>query len=226
MEVKLVVLNGKLAGTEIPIARDSFLIGRGEECHLRPQSGMVSRKHCMIRVADGAATIEDCGSTNGTFLNDQRIARRCELHNGDRVRVGMLGFEVQMAVSVGGKKKPKVHSIHEAAARTADSSPSLTEDMDISGWLEEDGGVSDSTPTRQEPVSLGDTMAGKSLTDTSSLPTQTPIEEKEATDENENERPPQKKGTGKLKFKPKPTTDSSGAAAADALRQFFHRKKT
>ena len=222
MEVKLVVQGGKQAGTEIPIAGDKFLIGRGQSCHLRPQSSMVSRKHCLIQLGEGSATIEDCGSTNGTFLNDERITEQCELHNGDRLRVGMLAFEVQLAVSVGGKKKPEVHSVQEAVARTAGSSPSLTEDLDISGWLEEDGG-SDSTPTRREPVPSDDTMTGKSLTDTSTLAASLPKQEEKAKEEKTH---PPKKASGKLKRPAKPMAENSGAAAADVLRQFFHRKKS
>ena len=222
MEVKLVVQSGKRAGTEIPIAGDKFLIGRGQSCHLQPQSSMISRKHCLILLGEGSATIEDCGSTNGTFLNDERITERCELHNGDRLRVGMLSFEVQLAVSVGGKQKPKVHSVQEAVARTAGSSPSLTKDLDISSWLEGDG-VSNSTPTRREPVPSDDTMTGKSLTDTSTLAAAQPKQEEKAKDE---KAPPPKKASGKLKRPAKPMAENSGAAAADVLRQFFHRKKS
>lgn len=221
MEVKLVVQSGKQKGMQIPISGDKFLIGRGENCHLRPQSSMVSRNHCLIQVGEGLATIEDCGSTNGTFLNDKRISKRCELHNGDQLRVGMLVFEIQLAVSVGGKKKPEVRSVQEAAARTAGSSPSLTDDLDISNWLDEDG-VSDSTPTRRESTPSGDTMSGKSLIDTSTLPVSQPKQEEKATEE---KIPPPKKASSKLKRPAKPMAESSGAAAADVLRQFFHRKK-
>ena len=62
--------------------------------------------------------IEDCGSTNGTFVNDQRISERQELKDGDRIRVGLLGLKVQMSVGIASEKKPKVHTIQEAAART------------------------------------------------------------------------------------------------------------
>lgn len=226
MEVKLVVTNGKQAGTEISIKGNSLLIGRGEECNLRPQSSLVSRKHCCIELAEGSVAIEDFGSTNGTFLNDQRIEGRRELHNGDQVRVGMLTFEVQLSVSVGGEKKPVVRSVKEAAARTADSSPSLTEDMDISGWLDEEAGKVDA-PTRRVPVDPGDTMAGKSLLDTSTLPV-APQKPEEEQPEKEHELDPQhspKKPVGRMKLTKKPTAENSGAAAEDALRQFFRRKK-
>lgn len=229
MEVKLVVTNGKQAGTEISVKGNSLLIGRGEECNLRPQSSLVSRKHCQLEIAESAVSIEDFGSTNGTFLNDQRIEGRRELHNGDQVRVGMLTFEVQLSISVGGQKKPVVRSVQEAAARTAGSSPSLTEDMDISGWLDEEGGEVNA-PTRRVPVASGDTMAGKSLLDTSTLPVvpKKPEEkEQEHAQEHVHEDPqhPPKKPVGKMKRSNKPTAENSGAAAEDALRQFFRRKK-
>ena len=99
MEVNLIVANGKLMGKKIPVASSKFLIGRGEECNLRPQSSMVSRKHCVILVERDSAAIEDLGSTNGTFVNDERLAERRQLNNGDRIKVGMLELEVQLAVA-------------------------------------------------------------------------------------------------------------------------------
>lgn len=224
MEVKLVVTNGKQAGTKISIKGNSLLIGRGEECNLRPQSSLVSRKHCRIEIAEGAVAIEDFGSTNGTFLNDNRIEGRHDLHNGDQVRVGMLTFEVQLSVSVGGQKKSVVRSVQEAAVRTADSSPSLTEDMDISGWLDEKGGKVDAPTRRAAPVASGDTMAGKSLLDTSTLPV-VPKKPEGKSPEQEHAQDPPKKPIGKMKRSSKPTAENSGAAAEDALRQFFRRKK-
>ena len=58
MEVTLIVANGKQMGKKISVSSSKFLIGRGEECHLRPQSSMVSRKHCLISIEDNSAAIE------------------------------------------------------------------------------------------------------------------------------------------------------------------------
>ncbi len=229
MEVKLVVQNGKQAGTQIPVKGDKLLIGRGQECNIRPQSSLVSRKHCLILLGEQSATVEDCGSTNGTFLNDRRITERCELHDDDRLRVGMLDFQVHLSGVAAAKGKPaksKVYSVHEAAARTAGSSLSLQEDLDISGWLDE-GGEADSSPTRRhEPVS-GDTVGGKSLIDTSTLPAASPKQDEKGEEEKstEDDAHPPKKPYGKLRRSTKPTAADSGAAADDALRKFFHRKK-
>jgi pSer/pThr/pTyr-binding forkhead associated (FHA) protein len=225
MEVKLIVQNGKQAGRAIRIAAAKFVIGRAEDCQLRVQSNLISRKHCMILIEDASATVEDCGSTNGTFLNDQRITERQELHSGDRLRVGMLGLEVQLAVSVEAKRKPKVHSVQEAAARTAASTPAAQEDLDISGWLGENGGPAP-TPPRPEPPSAHETIADKSLVDTATMPAEGPKpDEKQSADKKQQKTHGPSKGVSKFHAPAKPKAETSGAAADDALRQFFHRKK-
>ena len=103
MEVNLIVANGKQMGKKISISSPKFLIGRGEECNLRPQSSLVSRKHCVILIEKDSAAIEDLGSTNGTLVNGEKLAERRELKNGDRIKVGMLELEVQLAV--GGREE-------------------------------------------------------------------------------------------------------------------------
>ena len=136
MEVKLIVASGKNQGKEIALPGPHFLIGRGEGCQLRPASERISRKHCAIIVAEGRVIVRDLGSTNGTFVNKERITGDRELKNGDKLNVGgVLDFEVQITVEVGGKKSPKVHSIQEAAARTVQKAAS--DDLDISQWLED-----------------------------------------------------------------------------------------
>ena len=104
MEVKLVVMKGKQAGKEISVPGPKFLIGRGSECQLRPQSNLVSRKHCAILVEHESVIIEDFGSTNHTFVNDEQVAAPRQIKTGDRIRVGMLELEVRLSVSMGGKK--------------------------------------------------------------------------------------------------------------------------
>ncbi len=226
MEVKLIVSSGKQAGKAILVAGPTFLIGRGEECQLRPQSNLVSRKHCVITIEEGSAAIEDLGSTNHTYVNDEEIHERRELKNGDRLRVGMLGLDVQLTVSVGGQKKPKVHSVQEAAARTIGSAPTSKDDFDVSGWLGDDDAVNLSPP-RKKPLDTGDTMAGKSLLDTAAMPAppapHEPVKKKE--EEEKKKSGASSKIAGKLHGPMKPKTDSSGTAADEALRQFFHRKK-
>lgn len=220
MEVKLVVANGKLAGKVIPVAGPKFRIGRGETCQLRPQSNSVSRKHCVIRVEPGSATIEDYGSTNGTYVNNEKILQRQELKNGDVIRVGLLELQVELVVGVGGKKKPAVRSVQEAAARTVASSASAKDDVfDISGWLAEDTPAK-AVPAKKEPAT-GDTLSGTSLIETTTIPT-SPDAPKKPEEKKSSGSP---KNVGKLQRTTKPIGDNSGQAAAEVLRQFFQRKK-
>ena len=138
MDVKLVVLGGKHPGQEIAVQGPEFLVGRAPECKLRPNSDMVSRRHCMISIAEGRVTIRDLGSRNGTLVNDQKITGEHELRTGDKIKIGPLEFEVHLSTSVSGKKKPKVHNVQEAAARTVEAAKPRDNEPDISDWLNEE----------------------------------------------------------------------------------------
>jgi hypothetical protein len=70
------------------------LIGREQDCHLRPNSDLVSRHHCVFTLDDFALRLRDLGSTNGTFVNGQRIQGQVVLKPGDHVSVGKLSFEI------------------------------------------------------------------------------------------------------------------------------------
>ena len=74
MELTLKVISGKHAGQKLRIPAPKFLIGRGEDCQLRPNSDLVSRHHCVLLVGSGGAVIRDLNSRNGTFVNDQKVA--------------------------------------------------------------------------------------------------------------------------------------------------------
>lgn len=96
MQVALKAIEGKQTGTLIPLNRQKFLIGREEDCQLRPNSDLVSRHHCVIAVDDFTVRIRDLGSTNGTFVNNQRITTQVVLKQGDLIRIGKLAFEMQI----------------------------------------------------------------------------------------------------------------------------------
>src|SRR4026207_2577925 len=94
VEVKLKVQAGSNAGKEIPVPMARFLIGRSEECQLRPKSDAISRNHCTILINDSDVCIRDLNSRNGTFVNDERVEGDQPLKSGDMLRVGKLQFEV------------------------------------------------------------------------------------------------------------------------------------
>jgi hypothetical protein len=64
------------------------LLGRTRQAQVCVDHGSVSRRHALIRVAGAVATIEDCGSKNGTFLCGRRVAAPEPLADGDEIRLG------------------------------------------------------------------------------------------------------------------------------------------
>ncbi len=70
-------------------------MGRGEAADILIADTSVSDLHSRLAVAGDRLTIQDLGSTNGTFLNDRRIAGTAELGSGDTVRIGRTIMEVQ-----------------------------------------------------------------------------------------------------------------------------------
>jgi pSer/pThr/pTyr-binding forkhead associated (FHA) protein len=226
MEVKLVVANGKQAGKEIPVKPPKFVIGRNEDCQLRPQSHLVSRYHCAILVGENSAAIEDLGSTNGTFVNGEKLAGRHELKTGDRIKVGLLEIEVHVPVVAEAKPKPNAQTVQQLPVRAASSPAAGEDDLDISRWFTDDDDALNVPPPAKKPSIGDDTHAGTSLTDTAAMPVpSSPTLHASEKEEEKKKKESPGKSSAKL-IRPKPTADSSGAAADDALRHFFHRKKS
>lgn len=94
LKVDLKVLEGRQAGKSISLAVKQFLIGREQDCHLRPSSDLISRHHCVFSVDEFSVRLRDLGSTNGTYVNGERIESPVTLKTGDRISVGKLSFEV------------------------------------------------------------------------------------------------------------------------------------
>ncbi|MFO0959812.1 MAG: FHA domain-containing protein [Isosphaeraceae bacterium] len=102
MKVQLIVVQASREGKVIPLAGANFKIGRGEGCHLRPNSELVSREHAEFRI-EGQGVRPRPGSRNGTLVNNKRADRPLRgPGNGDLVQVGPLTF----AVSILGAPQP------------------------------------------------------------------------------------------------------------------------
>lgn len=94
MALMLRIKGGKHDGQEIRVQqKKKYLIGRAEDCHLRPGGDKVSRYHAALMIDDPMIVIRDLGSTNGTHLNGVKLEGPVELKNGDIVTVGGLSFE-------------------------------------------------------------------------------------------------------------------------------------
>ena len=77
-------------GRIIELAIGENLVGRSVECAVRLDSTDVSRRHARILVNDNIATVEDLGSTNGTFVNGERLTRPLALTDGMTVSFGSM----------------------------------------------------------------------------------------------------------------------------------------
>ena len=100
MKVSLVVAQGPRAGTAIPINKPQYVIGRDAGCQLRPASNAVSKRHCIITQREDQLFVEDLKSTNGTFLNEEKLDGEREAHDGDSLSIGPLHFNIKIETGV------------------------------------------------------------------------------------------------------------------------------
>ena len=227
MIVKMIVASGKSAGRSIAIKRNKLLIGRAEQCDVRPLSEEVSRRHCAITVGPAEVWVEDLGSRNGTFVNGTKITERTKVVDGDIVRVASLELKVSC---------------------TAPTPQAGGSEDDVSRWLMADdqpAGMSDTT--RSLTAATDDSADSSSSSIHSAAPQPTPADssvegsgslvsgiDAAAKDESGSgssrsalealKAAGNSKPTGLPQGVKKAAADSSRDAAADALKKFFDRK--
>lgn len=149
MKIELVVVQGNPIGKRITLTMPVFRIGRGETCHLRPNSERVSREHAEFLLNGDQLQVRDLGSRNGTLVNGKPISDLTTLVRGDSVQVGPLTF----AVAHDGDHSPASQEAPKPA--TASEKPKSATD-DIASWLFDD----DKTPAEEKPSGVygGDTI--------------------------------------------------------------------
>jgi len=92
---QLVVIDERGKGGPALPMTGTIQIGRAEACHLRLPDSYVSQFHAKVFARDGGWFVEDLGSTNGTFLNERKVAEPASISAGDRLRVGKTVIEVR-----------------------------------------------------------------------------------------------------------------------------------
>ena len=80
------------------ITQSTLVIGRDESCDLHTNSRSISRKHCAVIKKKGRVYIKDLGSSNGTFVNGERLKSggHVEVFDYDTVRLGKLEFRLSI----------------------------------------------------------------------------------------------------------------------------------
>lgn len=72
-----------------------LLLGRGERCAVVLEDAYASQVHARIFTRGESVMVEDMGSTNGTYLNRQKLTSPTEVQRGDRVKIGKTVLELR-----------------------------------------------------------------------------------------------------------------------------------
>jgi FHA domain len=82
---------GHTPGMEYDIG-EGAVMGRGDQAEIRLEDPFASSRHARLMRQGGIVVLEDLGSTNGTYLNEELLTGPQPLHRGDRVRIGDSEF--------------------------------------------------------------------------------------------------------------------------------------
>ena len=82
---------GHTPGMEYDVG-EGAIMGRGDQAEIRLEDPFASSRHAKLTPQGGIVVLEDLGSTNGTYLNEELLSGPQPLHQGDRVRIGDSEF--------------------------------------------------------------------------------------------------------------------------------------
>jgi len=129
MATKLLYL--RMGGHVFPLRDGELALGRSSQCEVVLVDGRASRRHAVISVRDGIATITDLGSRNGVLVDGVRITGRTALLLGSRVTIGSTHLVVVDAPSASESASDEVARVRQRARDSA----AETEPGDIFGGL-------------------------------------------------------------------------------------------
>jgi pSer/pThr/pTyr-binding forkhead associated (FHA) protein len=91
----LVVVDGPMSGTRVPLDGGPILIGRVPESTLVLDDEFASNRHARLVLSDTGWVLEDLGSTNGTWIRNTRLTAPAPVDAGSRFRIGSTTFELR-----------------------------------------------------------------------------------------------------------------------------------
>ena len=89
----LIVLYPQNEFAQIPLERGTVILGRGQDADIRFEDELVSRRHCALSFDGSSVTVEDLGSTNGTFV-DGNFVHKQVLDSDNRLQIGKMVLKV------------------------------------------------------------------------------------------------------------------------------------
>ncbi len=127
-------ISGKYQGGEIPLPDEGELtIGRANDLDLVLVEDMVSRKHAKLVAQHGILSITDLGSTNGTFVNGEKV-RRTDIKKSDRI---LIGTSILKLIPAAELKEPAEYDKDKIREMLEGLASHATESATMSGDLEE-----------------------------------------------------------------------------------------
>lgn len=123
MPARLVMKFGPMKGKVFPLDGDNITVGREVGNTIIIEDKELSRHHARILLSNGVYSIEDTGSTNGTFINEQRVTTAAPLRSGDVIALGEVTFLFEIinldpkATAVSLKRAEVRSSLEQKAAR-------------------------------------------------------------------------------------------------------------
>jgi len=137
-----------------------FLIGRDPQCNLRPSSESVSKLHCAVVQRKEGVFVRDLKSTNGTFVNNDRIHGEVKVKDGDLIKVGPLVLAVKIQVAEADAVPPSGSEEDQAVSWLLDfnagGSSDRKEDLGTKTTIMDMSGAPKSPPA-ESPNAEGDT---------------------------------------------------------------------
>src|SRR6266850_2963683 len=108
MNPRFAIVSGPQSGSVVPLPPGEFVVGRDEAADLSFSDDALSRRHCMVTFEEGEYRLQDCGSTNGTTLNGDRLHGKRALRHGDRIGIGDTAL-VFLTEAEAGSAEPPVY---------------------------------------------------------------------------------------------------------------------
>lgn len=149
----------------VPIEKPVVLIGRQSDCDVSlTLSRKVSRRHCCIAQVDEQIVARDLGSTNGIYVNGERVKRQCRVNLGDELMIGDVRFRLQNTPTPPQKIKSAAPSAKAAQHVANHVTPPASPGRVLS---------SHAVPSEEYPVALPD--EGRDFAVEASIPRMQPV---------------------------------------------------
>ena len=114
--LRLRVTEGPDAGREFGLERSAVIGRSARRADLVLHDPEVSRRHASLHLDEDGVSVEDLGSTNGTFVGDERVTGRHRVHPGDLLKIGTTVLEAEIVTEAEPEQDTPVEGAVEEAA--------------------------------------------------------------------------------------------------------------